>query len=201
MPPHPKCGRPRSTMLKPGGPGLHLPGRGDLPARISAPWGEGTPLQPSRSGIVPTWGKGFAKINTPDGHGSPTVRRRPIRPWFRGCAPAHLVGTVCRAGLHPGTVSGPGWLRARRGTGATDWPVRSPGGWRCLPCGRQRTWGCAQQGVRPRPRPAARPLPLRLARRWWGGGPRCPPCHPQARSSQPLAHRRRCPLLSFTFVC
>lgn len=61
--------------------------------------------------------------------------------------PAHLVGTVCRAGLHPGTVSGPGRLRARRGMGATDWPVRSPGGWCCLTCGWRRTWGHEQQGT------------------------------------------------------
>lgn len=38
--------------------GAEEPGRGDLPPRISAACGEGAPLQPGRSGMVPTWGDG-----------------------------------------------------------------------------------------------------------------------------------------------
>lgn len=40
----------------------HPPGRGDRPPRTSAPCGEGTPLQPSRSGMVPTVRKGGAGV-------------------------------------------------------------------------------------------------------------------------------------------
>lgn len=52
------CRRQPSPVVRGECSGTEEPGRGDLPARTSAPCGEGTLLQLGRSGMVPTWGEG-----------------------------------------------------------------------------------------------------------------------------------------------
>lgn len=121
----------------------HLPGRGDLPARTSAPCGEGTLLQLGRSGMVPTGRKRVARSDHSKQRGyhihtftHPQVGRE--------CLPVpiprftHLGERVCRDGHLLVTASWPAWLHqcAREVMG---WPDQSPEGWCYLTFGWQKT--------------------------------------------------------------